>query len=765
MTTAKSSFKLGRVMPVYKNLMKRNIGSMVFYGALIFVFFTLQYMFEIAKFYREPDIVRRSWDMIGPSQAFNGFSVSFFVMIAIVAPIVIATDMFGYMQNRRSVDVYHSLPLTRCELYAAHTAAALTCACVPVAVNFLIVAAASFGSPVKNAGAILAEMLCWVAISMVLVALTAFAAVSVGTVFDTAIFSIGLNISLAAVYITVLMMGEMLLYGFALDERKMQLVYKLSPVSLIIGRQTVDINRLSGLEFLAENNIAVAVWTVVGILLLLAGALIYKKRPSERAETVGNMNAMQVFLRSAGTFVVGTMLGAMFCGVFELENEMILVAAVMAGSVITYFVGDALLSRNIKALPKALPKAVITSLGVTAVMAAMIMGGLGYEGRVPAANNVEAVNIKWYQGRFKNEPNLTSSRSEGIMLQSPEAVELIINAHKEQSMAEKTTDRDAYFQTSLNLAYDLKDGSRMLRSYNGVCNETYDVLFKLESQPEFIKANHPIYRISDDMIDGVNVYNALGTEHKALQLDAAQKAKLADALRVDMLAQPAGEFDSSTKALGYVRLEIKYPEQKYYDPDVIVRTNGMREETAMQTVAGEFEDGRGYRVTTSEVLITESYKNTIDFLKSVGAENCLKNDFSKVEEAYVGIVGYQISGMGNAVNQTRWDDISMFDDEIFYHEREKDYEFYEDEFAYIKLDAAGFKKLEGSLSSIIAPYRDNYVVVAAVTEQNGQKAITGYYFAPISAFDGDMQEKIIEAAGNCYGDGMVKRFIKDSAVG
>ena len=53
MTTARSSFKISRALPVYKNLLKRSVGSMVFYGALMFIFLPLQYIMELAKYYEQ----------------------------------------------------------------------------------------------------------------------------------------------------------------------------------------------------------------------------------------------------------------------------------------------------------------------------------------------------------------------------------------------------------------------------------------------------------------------------------------------------------------------------------------------------------------------------------------------------------------------------------------------------------------------------------------------------------------------------------------
>ena len=745
MITAKSSFKISRALPVYKNILKRYMGAMLFYGVLIFVFLPLQYIMELVKYYDNPTLTAQRWELIGPANMFNEVSIAFFLMIAVIAPIVITTSLFGYMNNKRSVDVYHALPLTRDELYVIHTAVAATVIVIPVLINFSIVAIASFASPAKNAGAIICEMFCWIAILLVMIAITAFAAVGSGTNFDTAIFSIGLNISLMAVYFTVLMLSEMMLYGFVFSETENYLGCKLSPVSLIISRQAIDGTAQMQNKELIANNIAILIWLAAGAVIFLAGMMVYRKRPSENAEMVGNMGFIQIYLRSAGTLVVGTMLGAMFCGVFELESDIAMIIATFIGSVITYFVGDALLSRNIRALPKALPKAIVTSAGVVAVMLVIMFGGFGYESRVPSAELVENITLRYYEGRFENQPNIDNRYRDGLLFESPEAVALILEAHAAQCGAENATDDHDYHQASIDIEYNL-GRTTMHRRYNGVCDDTYNVLLKLENNPEFIMKNHPIFKVSANQLNEVTVTNALGTSQKKLSLSEQQKQQLAEAVKADMLAQPTAEFEGGTKALGYLTMEIKYAPAVYYEGKAVEATEEIF-----------YEDKDAYRYAESEVLLTDSYKNTIAFLKSAGAANCLENDFSKVKYAYIGVAGYQISGMGNAVAETHRDEISVIDDDIFYHQRE--YGVIDDEyFGYLAITPEQLKKAESQLSSIITPYKGDYIIVATVTEKKGEEQIGGYYFAPLSAFDADTVNKMLDNAEKCYGEGMVNRL-------
>lgn len=400
MTTAKSSFSIARFLPVYKNLLRRNRGSALFYGVLSFLFFSLQYLlsfFEYIRSYNENPL--STFRLVGPANIYNGFAVVFFTAMSLIVPLVVATNLFGYMQNKRSVDVYHALPLTRSELYLATSAAGVTLIWVPLILNFIFVAGCALFVGGQPMSMIFLELFCWMVITFVIFALTAFAAVNVGTTFDTAIFSLGLNASLSAVYMTIIAIGSAFLYGFYDIDNGMEVAYRLSPVSLMIGRQALG-DGVNAVRMLRDNNIAIALWLIAGIVVFIMGMFIYKKRRSEQAESVGNLGPLQVFLRSVGTLVGGAMLGAVFCGVFGFDNsKSVFLISVAAGALITYFIGDVILTRTVRSIPRALPAAVATMLGVCLLVGGVMYGGFGYEKRIPAYESVVSASLESYNTR------------------------------------------------------------------------------------------------------------------------------------------------------------------------------------------------------------------------------------------------------------------------------------------------------------------------------------------------------------------------------
>lgn len=758
MTTAKSSFSMARFLPVYKNLLRRNRGSALFYGVLGFLFFSLQYLLSFLEHIRyTTNNPLSTFNLVGPANIYNGFAVVFFTGMSLVVPLVLATNMFGYMHNKRSVDVYHALPLTRSELYLATSAAGITLIWIPLILNFLFVAGCALMVGGQNFAMIFLELLCWMIITFVIFALTAFSAVNVGTTFDTAIFSLGLNASLAAVYMTVITIGSVFLYGFYDIDNGMQVAYRLSPISLMIGRQAL--NGFNSTKLLRDNNIAIALWLVAGVVVFVIGMFVYKKRRSEQAESVGNLGPLQMFLRSAGTLVGGAMLGAVFCGVFGFENsKMVFLTSLAVGALITYFIGDVILTRTVRSIPRALPAALATTLGVCLLVGGVMYGGFGYEKRVPSYESVASITLENYGSRYNSEPSLHEDYKSNYQITDSEAIKLIIQAHEAQ-IQNHFSDPHAgeNYEGSLRVKYSLKSGKTISRRYYGLYPAAREALLELEVQPELIRQTHAAFRGTADMLSSVTVTNALGNNSKTLTLTNEQKQQLLDAVRTDLLAQPVSEIKTGVQALGCLHMEYQYIPKNNGEVVSTRYIGGMAVAEEVQTLSADEQE---YSVSTSEVLITESYKNTRELLEKLGAGEQLQNDFSQVTKAYIGVIGYRFRNQDVVVMQSS-EQLMELNDAIM-HGSYYDKEYYGKEYydenggkseAFVQIDAAQLTAIRKDLTSIYALQTDKpYVIVGISGEKSGEEVITGCYYMPLESLSEQMKYKVCESARNEYGD-------------
>ena len=761
MITARSSFDIKRVIPAYKNLLRRYRGNIAFYTAITFVFFSLQYILSLME-YNERLAMGGSdrWGLLGPAGIFNGLSLAFFIIAVIAMSVVSAVDIFGYIQNRRSVDVYHSLPLTREELFAAHAAAGITQIWVPLAVNFLIVAVVSIYAPVGGFFPTVIEMVCWMAMTFAIFSITVFAAVQVGTQFDTVLFAIGLNGVLPALYLTVLLLGEAFLYGFVMDDM-MELAYKLSPVSLIVGRQLFELTGLNSTEstMYHENCLWIILWTAAANLIYFVAMNLYRRRPSERAETVGNMGPLQIFMRAAGTFVGGTLLSYIFCAVFGIESsEIMMIVSAAVCSVIVYFVGDVLLSRSVRSLAKAIPAAAATALCSTLVLASILFGGFGYESRVPAPEKVSSVELHYYDSRYVYEPTYHYNNN-SIVFEAQDAIKAVTDAHREQISGHRSDgDNLSSVNGQFRVTYHLAGGGTLKRNYSSIYPGAVNNLVKLETAPGFIEQVHSLfYNIHPDLIQKVNAYNAIGDRQAELELTSSQKERLLESLRADLREQDPAEIENGTKALGYVNVDYKILRSALENRSYAAVQDGP---TVVYQTAASTDRENKYADRSTEIMVTESFIHTKAFFNSIGEGDIFVNDIADIDEAYICIPRHYLSH-GEAVQQTSREELIGISEQVlksYYNYELKKYidsDSWEQPDSFIKVGRAEISKLMTDATSIIKRNGTPYAVI--VFTEGEDDAATGYYFVPFDKLDGATKEKIIDRAGEWYGDGWLKR--------
>ncbi|MEG2173874.1 MAG: hypothetical protein RR135_00125 [Oscillospiraceae bacterium] len=705
-------------MPVYRNALHRFRAAGLFYGVLGFVFLPLQYLLTLLE-----DTERMGYGLVGVAECYNGFSAVFFTALSLIVPLVMACNLYGYMHNRRSVDVYHALPLTRAELYVAQAAAGITLLWGSLLINFGILAVASLAVPTAATGGILIEMVCWMVVTLVVFAITVFAAVQVGTLFDTVVFSLVLNGSLAAVYLLFVMLADGFLAGWA-DVFAVEMAYRLSPVSLMVGRLVLSPDDA---QWIAENNIAMLLWALAGIVLLIVGCWLYGRRASEQAERVGNLGPLQIYVRAVGTLLAGNLLGVMFCGILNIQSRIALLFCIGIGSVIAYFVGDVVLTRSARSLPKALPAAVTTSLLVCLAVGGMLFGGFGFETRVPDPDQVQSVLLEDYRGGSPEGPACN------VVLESPEGIALITGLHRTQ-VSRLRNEQEPYYRygTSIEMTYHLKDGGKMKRSYY-LGPDAMQEMVKVGMQPEVIRQSNAVFAIQAQDIRQAEVVNVLGDRREILMLTRTQCEELLEAVRADMLAQSVEGVTAYMQAKGYLTLEVpqkvlETPQPQRYSPMV---------ETNMEANS-----------THIEVQLTERFVQTNALLESLGAGPALQNDWSAVTTAWVGVDRY-LSWDGNEIARSRRANLSDIYSEM--NERGDKYQNALNGY-FVPLTLEELATLRPSLTSLKIRGEAAECIVAVRAGDSPDDEITGYFFTDYAALSAETQQSVGQAARQIFGD-------------
>jgi len=687
MTTRRSfsDFSLSRTMPFVKNTIRDRRGVLVFYWIMAFLTLPVQYGVEIYQYYTNyinTTVIERPWHVRmlsalgGPAECYNEISLVFFMAIIMIVPVILSLALNSYMHNRRMVDVYHSLPMTREELFVGNAIAACFIMWLPLVVNFAMVAVMAAFVPGASILAIFGELLFNMVMMLAIYSLTSFVATQVGTSLDQTLFTAVFVFSLFGVFLVLEQMAGTYLYGYRTLDSHYEMAYLLSPFVMIIRRLTfsaagdyayflgreIDIDEAA--SWFVINNWAAVVWLILSVLIIAVSAHLYKRRKSEQAEVIGNLAPLQIYTRAIGTLGAGTIFGVVICEVFGLANSGVsMTASIAFGSIIAYYIGDIILTHLVRRPKEVLPAGLATVLVVCIVVGSVIFDFFGFEKRVPAADNVESITI--YNSRFRySEQGWYKTGKYGVItVTNPEAIENIIAIHSLQ-LAQDERENNSF--GSMRISYELKNGRKLERQYHGFNEESFMRFAELEVNDELLTNTAAIFRMEPSDVVSVSFENALGSRENTIVLTEGEKARIIEAVRTDLLNQPVEELTEGAKAIGIINFEV--PDLEYYEDT--------------QIYYGAYVDGpvavyetKSDRMKTSwmSYAVTESFVNTIAALKDAGAVYLMENDVSDIDTIRLWLYnrnGYSYSIMSyafpNNTPSTAWEyNVDKYDEQVW----------------------------------------------------------------------------------------------------
>ncbi len=615
-TTTLSSDK-SRNFGFYKDTLRRLRSFVLFYGAVGFVFFPLQYLMGVLR--------DREYYFMGLGDVFNAISMVFYGPFLCVVPVIVATQIFGYMHSKKAVDLYHALPIRREELLLSSFAAGFTAILGPLALNYAVVALLKVAGG-QEIGNVVISFLYAAVISFAALAIAAFVFTQVGTKFDSIVITLGMYVILPALYmVTMLFMSEHL-YGFNVDQSiNWKLLLGLSPQLLFyyLYAGGYPISSYSNMPTLASGHVTAFVWLIIGIFLALVSAVIYRRRKSEMAENTSTGGILKVFIKIASTYLASLLMGFIFEGVFGVGSDdfgMFLLGVVL-GAVLTYLTAEVILSRSFKAIFKSLPMAAGLAAVLCAFSFVMYQGGLGYVTRVPQAEDVASVTIEYRGAYGENErQGITGRYIHDVTLEGEKAKALITQLHRlaveeyQQYKGEVPEDSRYYRSyTYVNITYKMEGGSTINRSYSSKNQEFLECLARLEANQEFISKTHPVFRTQYKDLEKITLTGASGVGSVPLNLSEEETNQLLACMQEDLLARTYDQVVNGKPAIGFLSMNYKFDNRynEYYSPDHSSRNQ-----------QSEYPEENFFM--GSQLTLTEDFTNTVAFLKEKGYGSMLE---------------------------------------------------------------------------------------------------------------------------------------------
>jgi len=499
--------------------------------------------------------------------------------LTLIFVVVIAVSLFNYMHQKRSVDLFHALPVGRVPMLLGRYCAGLTTLFVPMMLNFAIylIIGVCYGVDLSmNWKIVIGDLLWLMLMSTATLTFSIFMAVCTGTTFDMVISIVGVNVAYPLLVLSGSMFASALLPGLIISPKIDSLVLSafapfvaaFMPYSGNSSYISLDPTAASG-----PSGGFLAWWIIFTLILLTGSILLYKKRKSECAESSFAFPLPKIVIRFMVTAVSGLGIGLILQS--STQEPANFFVGLVAGSLAAHIVVEAVYSRGFKQLKKSFLYYGVFAAVFIVAYAVLATGAFGYDTRVPNAGDVESISIDAPSFKYDGSDTIYGANNREIAkitptLQEKENIEKIVALHKKY-VADKKEKTFPYCVDKVNsanftLTYKLKNGSTMKRSYSVYYTETNantptvndnDMINSITSLKEYCETGSILFYIDPEQIKSIDI-NTKSSSGLTLAPSLSTKAELLEALKQDYLDGNIN-YDKSNSDDLYLYIEYKNP--------------------------------------------------------------------------------------------------------------------------------------------------------------------------------------------------------------
>lgn len=341
-------------------------------------------------------------DLMSEMRTVSGFVT---LPVTMIFVLVFSLQRFGYLHGRRSVDLYHSLPVRRIPMLLGAWSAAVTGLVVPLFLNVLLTGFSALAVGAWSLGNILPGYLAAYGAQAFLAVVTLtfcmLMAVCSGSTMNMVVSIVLTNLFYPVVILLGTMLGSWMIPGY-MGNYSPILATALSPFpAMLVGQfYSMDISfqtALFGGDAPMENQAVFWGWWAALLVVMLAASLwLYTRRKSESAESDLAFPVPKVMLRFLASAGVGMIAGVLFLLITRQQEFFFL--GFFLFSLMAHLVTEALYSRGLRQVVRTLPAYVVMVVCALGLYLSAATGFFGYDTWVPAA--VDAVSVDDSFGEF-----------------------------------------------------------------------------------------------------------------------------------------------------------------------------------------------------------------------------------------------------------------------------------------------------------------------------------------------------------------------------
>ena len=577
--------------------------------------------------------------------------------IIIVGAILAAIAMFCYLTNRKKIDFYHSLPVSRPRLFAINYLAGFCIFLFPFVLGFIINACAigalgygdifSWGTYFATAGRMVISFFCLYSIMVLAI-----------TVCGNILMSLLVFAAINGICPLIILLNDALKYNFyetywsngTFNNKWSTLT---SPLVNIIQNETTIIYTV--------------VLAVVGVLAVALALFLYQKRSSEVAGHSLAFKRSKHFIKLPIAFVATIAFAFIF---YQLGNNAIvwLYFGGIVGAILICQFLEIWIEGEFAAAKRGWISVIAIALISTAVFVYMDKDLGHYDQYLPQADEVESLQldlntIYGYTQIMSTSRNYEESLDynheswRDIVITDPETIEAVLTIaqsgishldgsrqYPENYLASTSDDyeefTDAYSRnTEIGIVYNLKNGGNKYRYYSGLqIPEIKDALITVLNN-EDLRQNYSQLLNTDPQQLVIAAVNNFGNHYlDGLELSQTAQDELAKAY-INEHKNLTAETMASEQPIGTISIVV------FTDPDKMP-------ESSKNAIYESRNYDTEYSCYNVEYPIYPSYKETISLIQQLYGENFFDEDVANIESITVVFGDSIVKADGQTVNET-----------------------------------------------------------------------------------------------------------------
>lgn len=418
-------------------------------------------------------------------------------IVVIGLAVLLGTVIFSYLHNKKKIDFYHSLPITRSNLFFIKYLLGIAIA-LPIIIisHFLLYGIFSIllGDNIVNFKEILEAVVIDIVFFMAIYSITVFANILAGNTIIGIILS-GVLLNLFSIIILVIFSLSDIFFRPIIDLGHISdYQLKYNPiVCYFVLKNNIDYVSVTSMNFTKINILSI--YSLITLIITIVNLILFKIRKSEKASVCISFKYAKTILKYLGVCIGAILVGIIF---YLVSNSRIaLYLGVILGCIILHCLVEIIYDFDFRAIFKNW-----YSIIGCFVICCLIIFSYQFDifkriDYVPSIDKIENVDI-----------NIYNDNEEAKNIQSEDVIQAALELHKE--CLESRVKPNTYPTKNMKIKYKLKNGSILVR-YIGIyysnledkeISNINNLFSKIINGKEYIEKAYPIYRmdIEDDDI-------------------------------------------------------------------------------------------------------------------------------------------------------------------------------------------------------------------------------------------------------------------------